>query len=179
MRFLVFLSAVTGSPTEKILHDVHEVVGWVVLTLVGTILVLGGAQTYLMRHKTKIELAIDRNPALRGARDLCRSYLEPAYRKLFITSTLALCSILYRRLETGMLDRFNYAIASSVRKLSNMFFKHVEISGIDRFNYILAEALTDLCVRLRLKLDVVGSYYAAIIWFVGGVLASLILLFIA
>ena len=176
MRLLVFLNAVTGSLTEKILHNVHEIVGWVVLALVGAIFVLGGAQTYLMRHKTKIELAIDRNRALSVACGLCRSYLEPAYRKLFVISTLALCGILYRRIETGMLDRFNSIIASSVRKLSNMLFKHVELSGIDQFNYALAGALTDLCVRLRVRLDVVGSYYAAIVWFVGGALISLTLL---
>ncbi len=177
MRFFVLLGAVAESPAEKILHDIHEVVGWVVLTLAWTIFVIGGAQTCLMCRKTKIGLAIDRSSVLRAVRDLCRSYLEPAYRKLFLTGVLTLCGMLYRRLEIGMLDRFNYAIANSVRKLSNLFFIHVEVSGIDRFNYVLAGALTDICVWLRLKLDVVGSYYVAIIWFVGGVLVSLILLF--
>lgn len=150
MRFFVFLGAVAESPAEKILHDIHEVVGWVVLTLAWTIFVIGGAQTCLMCRKTKIGLAIDRSSVLRAVRDLCRSYFEPAYRKLFLTGVLTLCGMLYRSLEIGMLDRFNYVVAG---------------------------ALTDICVWLRLKLDVVGSYYVAIIWFVGGVLVSLILLF--
>jgi len=178
MILYYFLRAVSASPTEKIMHAIHEAVGWGVLALVTSALVLGGAQTYFLYVRTEIELAaiIDRNPLLKTLRDLHRNYLGPSYRKVFVVGAIGLCSNIYRRFEVGVVDKLNYAAATAIRelsvllyryvdvasidglnymvagaarKLSDLLFKYAELSGIDNFNYLVADGAVGLSSRFR------------------------------
>lgn len=140
MRFSLFLTAMAASPTEKIMHTVHEVVGWGVLALAGAVLILGGARTYFLYGKSEQELAsaVDRNIFLRTMRDLRRSSLGLAYQKLIITGIVGLCMYMYRRFEAGLVDRLNYVIAGAVQKFSDLLYLHMDMRLIDGLNYFLA-----------------------------------------
>jgi len=149
MRFWLFLSAAAASPTEKIMHSVHELVGWGVLALAGTVLMLGGARTYFLYGKSEQELAsaVDTNVFLKAMSDLRRSSLGVAYQKLVITGAVGLCTGMYRRFEVGVVDRLNYVIAKATRELSVLLYRYVDAASIDGLNYLIAAAtkrLSDL-----------------------------------
>lgn len=148
--FSYLLRAVSASPTEKVMHAIHEAVGWAVLALVAAVLALGGARTYFSHTKTEIELAavIEKNPLLKTLRNLHRSYFGPAYRKVFVVGAIGLCSNIYRRFEVGVVDRLNYAAASAVRELSVLLYRYVDVASIDGLNYMVAGATMKLSDRL-------------------------------
>jgi len=188
------LRAVSASPTEKIMHAIHEAVGWAVLTLVAAVLVFGGTRTYFFYRKTETELAatIERNPVLREMHNLHLRYFGPAYRKVFVVGVIGLCSRIYRRFEVGIIDRLNYVAAGAVRelsvllhryvdiasidglnylvagatrKLSDLFFKYAELSGIDRFNYLVADGAVGLSSRFRKTHTGILSYNMMLVGF--------------
>jgi len=194
MSFSYFLRAVSASPTEKIMHAIHEGVGWAVLALVAAVLVVGGTRTYFFYRKTETELAatIESNPLLKEMRNLHLNYFGPAYRKVFIVGAIGLCSNIYRRFEVGVVDRLNYAAASAIRelsvllyryvdvasidglnylvagatrKLSDLFFKYAELSGIDRFNYLVADGAVGLSSRFRKTHTGILSYNMILVGF--------------
>jgi len=189
-----FLRAVSASPTEKMMHAIHEAVGWGVLALVTSALVLGGARTYFFYVRTEIELAamIDRNPLLKAFRDLHRKYLGPGYRKVFVVGAIGLCSNIYRKFEVGVVDKLNYAAATAIRelsillyryvdvasidglnymvagaarKLSDLLFKYAELSGIDNFNYLVAKGAVGLSSRFRKTHTGILSYNMILVGF--------------
>ncbi len=187
MSFSHFLGAVSASPTEKMMHAIHEVVGWAVLSLVAAVLVTGLARSYFFYRGKEIELtaAVEKSPLLNAMRNLHRSYLGPAYRKVFVDVAVRLCSSLYRGFEVGVVDRLNYAVASLIRqssvllhqyvdvacvdglnyfvagatkRLSDIFLKYAELSGIDKFNYLVADGAAGLSSRFRKTHTGVLSY---------------------
>jgi len=149
--------------------------------LAAFVLALGGAKTYFSYYRTETEHAslIGKNPLLRVLRHVYRDYLGQIYRELFVAWFVRLCADAYCRFEVGVLDKLNYATASATLELSDLLFKHGELAGIDKLNHIIAVALSSASTRLILKLDIVGDYYAAIAWFVGGAVISLVLLLLA
>jgi len=173
-----FARAVSASPTEKVMHSIHEGVGWAVLALVATVLAVGGIRTYLLYRRTETELAatVERNPVLREILHVHQNYLRPAYQRLFVAGVIAFCSSVYNRFEVGVIDRLNYATASAIqrlsfflhryvdiagidglnylvaeatKRLSDLFFKYAELSGVDRFNYLIADGAVELSSRFR------------------------------
>lgn len=149
MSISLLLSAAAASPTEKMMHTVHEVVGWGVLALAGAVLMLGGARTYFLHGKSEQELvsAVDANIFLKTMSDLRSSSLGVAYHKLVITGGVGLCTSMYRRFEVGVVDRLNYVIAKATRELSVLLYRYVDAASIDGLNYLIAAAtkrLSDL-----------------------------------
>jgi len=178
MTLFHFARAVSASPTEKIMHAIHEGVGWAVLALVAAVLAVGGMRTYLLYRRTETELAatVQKTPILREILHVHQNCLRPVYRRLFVAGVIAFCSSVYNRFEVGFIDRLNYAAASAVQKLSillhryvdiasidglnylvaeatkkfsDLFFKHAELSGVDRFNYLIADGAVRLSSRFR------------------------------
>jgi len=187
MSFSHFLGAVSASPTEKMMHAIHEVVGWAVLALVATVLVTGAARSYFFYRGKEVEFtaAVEKSSLLRAMRNLLRSYLRPTYRKVFVDGAVRLCSSLYRGFEVGVVDRLNYAVASLIRqssvllhqyvdvacidglnyfvagatkRLSDIFLKHAELGGIDRFNYLVVDGAVGVSSRFRKTHTGVLSY---------------------
>jgi len=142
MSFTCLLCAVSASPTEKIMHAIHEEVGCAVLALVAGVLVIGGARTYLLYRMTENQLAstIEKNFVLRKILNLHRSYFGPAYRRVFVVGLIGLCSNIYGRFEVAVVDRFNYAAANVIRGLSVFLYRYVDVAGIDGLNYLVAGA---------------------------------------
>ncbi len=152
MNSLYLLSAHAASPTEKIMHAVHEVVGWGVLAVVATVLVVGGARTYVLSRKTDAELAaiFEKSPLLTSIAGLNRDYFGPAYRRLFVSGVVGFCTDMYRGFEVGVVDRFNYIVASAVRRFSEFLYQYVDAKAIDGLNYFIADKtrkLSDLAFR--------------------------------
>ncbi len=189
-----FVRSVSASPTEKIMHAIHEDVGWAVLTLVATVLIVGGMRTYLLYCRTESELAamVGRNLVLRKMLNLHRNHLGPAYRRVVVTGLIGLCSNIYSRFEVGVVDRLNYAAASAIQKLSvllyqyvdvtsidglnyliangikrfsDLFFEYAELSGIDRFNYLIADGAVGLSSHFRKTHTGILSYNMILVGF--------------
>ncbi|MCJ7506873.1 hypothetical protein MUP05_10480 [Candidatus Bathyarchaeota archaeon] len=152
MSFTRFLATHVSSPTEKIMHSVHEAVGWSVLVTVGAVLVLGGGRTYLLHRKTEVELAaaINRSSILKAMVDAHRNYFSPAYRTLFVSGAVGLCAGIYRMFEVGVVDKFNYVTASAVRRFSDLLYEYVDVAVVDGLNYFVAnmtKKLSDLAFK--------------------------------
>ena len=164
MSLVILLSAHAASPAEKVMHAVHEVVGWGVLAAVASVLVLGGVRTYIFSRKTDAEFAaiLDRSSLLTTIAGLHRNYLGPMYRTLFVSGVVGFCSNMYRGLEVGMIDRFNYVAASSVRRFSELLYEYVDVKAIDGPNYFVANMtrkLSDLAFRYAELAGIDGLNY--------------------
>jgi len=142
MSFTCLLRAVSAGPTEKIMHAIHEEVGWAVLALVAGVLVIGGARTYLLYRMTENQVAstIEKNFVLREILILHQNYFGPAYRRVFVVGLIGLCSNIYSGFEVGVVDRLNYAAANAIRGLSVFLYRYVDVAGIDGLNYLVAGA---------------------------------------
>ncbi|MFH0848280.1 MAG: hypothetical protein V1857_02095 [archaeon] len=165
MSFTFVLSAQSTNLTEKVMHVVHETVGWGVFTAVVVILALGGIRTVLYHRKSEIELtaAFDRNLILRSMTDLYRDHIRLVFRTMFISGIVALCSNMYQELEVGVIDRFNYAVAEAIQRFSGLLHKYVEAAVIDRFNYAVGESAVKLCLCFKKTHPGVLSYNLSLV----------------
>lgn len=137
--------------TAEILHHLHETISSAILVIAGLILLLGGAGVLRRSDEKRLK-----TKGIVGMSWLPERILYPC-----------------RLIDTI------HSIASATQTLSQLLYEYAELATIDRFNYALGEALSDICTRLRLRLDIVSDYYVAVAWFVGGALVSLIMLLLA
>jgi len=87
-----------------------------------------------------------------------RFYINALYYKFFAYPTIALSKRLYKRLEFGGIDRFNYYVAFFFRRISKAVHERFELGGIDTLNYLVANVTTSFCQHFRKTQSGVLSY---------------------
>jgi NADH:ubiquinone oxidoreductase subunit 5 (subunit L)/multisubunit Na+/H+ antiporter MnhA subunit len=87
-----------------------------------------------------------------------RFYINALYYKFFAYPTITLSKRLYKRLEFGGIDKFNYYVAIFFRRISKAAHERFELGGIDTLNYLVANVTTSFCQHFRKTHSGVLSY---------------------
>ncbi len=87
-----------------------------------------------------------------------RFYINALYYKIFAYPAIALSKGLYKRLEFGGIDKFNYSVAGFFKRISKAAYKKLELGGIDALNYLIANVTTSFCRRFRKTHSGILSY---------------------
>ena len=87
-----------------------------------------------------------------------RFYINALYYKIFAYPAITLSKGLYKRLEFGGIDTFNYAVAGFFKRISKAAYKKLELGGIDALNYLIANVTTSFCRRFRKTHSGILSY---------------------
>lgn len=87
-----------------------------------------------------------------------RFYINALYYKFFAYPTITLSKRLYKRLEFGGIDKFNYYVAIFFRRISKAVHERFELGGIDTLNYLVANVTTSFCQHFRKTHSGVLSY---------------------
>lgn len=138
--------------SAKLLHIAHDLITSIVLVATVLMLVSGIVGALRRNHKSfgKIETTIER--------------VFPVKRMVVIARAL---------------ERFNYFIANMMMTVSKRQSTYVEETCLEGFNNYVARVLESVCTKLMLKLDIVGEYYTAMIWFIVGAAVSFIIILFA
>ncbi|MDH5266744.1 MAG: NADH-quinone oxidoreductase subunit L [Candidatus Bathyarchaeota archaeon] len=87
-----------------------------------------------------------------------RFYINALYYKIFAYPAITFSKGLYKGLEFGGIDKFNYSVARFFRRISRAVHERLELGGIDAFNYLIANATTSFCRWFRKTHSGVLSY---------------------
>jgi len=87
-----------------------------------------------------------------------RFYINALYYKIFAYPAITLSKGLYKGLEFGGIDTFNYAVAGFFKRISKVAYKKLELGGIDALNYSIASVTTSFCRRFRKTHSGILSY---------------------
>ena len=85
-----------------------------------------------------------------------RFYINTLYYKIFAYPAITLSKGLYKRLEFGGIDKFNYSVAGFFRRISRVVHERLELGGIDTFNYAVAGFFERISKAAHKKLELGG-----------------------
>jgi len=87
-----------------------------------------------------------------------RFCINALYYKIFAYPAITLSKGLYKRLEFGGIDKFNYSVAGFFRRISRVVHERLELGGIDALNYLIANVTTSFCRHFRKTHSGILSY---------------------
>lgn len=166
--------------SAKLLHIAHDLITSIVLVATVLMLVSGIVGALRRHHKSfgKIETTIERVFPVKRMAVIGLAGGKICFRFIGYW-TVALCTLAYKYFELGVLERFNYFIANMMMTVSKRQSTYVEETCLEGFNNYVARVLESVCTKLMLKLDIVGEYYTAMIWFIVGAAVSFIIILFA
>jgi len=85
-----------------------------------------------------------------------RFYINALYYKIFAYPAITFSKGLYKRLEFGGIDKFNYSVAGFFRRISRVVHERLELGGIDTFNYAVAGFFKRISKAAYKKLELGG-----------------------
>ena len=85
-----------------------------------------------------------------------RFYINKLYYKIFAHPAITFSKGLYKRLESGSIDKLNYSVAFLFRRISRTVHERLELGGIDAFTYAVGELFKQISKAAHTKLELGG-----------------------